>query len=80
MNNIIRITKKNNIRVKNLHNGVLFPKQDILEIEFDNSSKRIIDLMSQKDITDINYLQVVENEKTKTTNLFYDNDYDLEVI
>lgn len=77
---IIRIAKKRNIRVKNTHNGVLFPKQDIIVIEFENSSKRIIDLMSEKDITDIDYLQVVESPKTKEINIFKDSDYDLEVI
>ena len=74
-NNIIRITRKRNVRILNIHNNILFPLQDVIEIEFDNRQKRIIDLMSEKDITDIDYFKVEESDKTKCMNLFLDSDY-----
>lgn len=74
-NNIIRITRKRNVRILNIHNNFLFPSQDIIEIEFENKQKRIIDLMSEKDITDIDYFKVEESKKTKDLNIFLDSDY-----
>ena len=72
--NIIRITRKKNVRIKNIHNDYLFPTQDILEIEFENKDKRIIDLFCGKDITEIDYFQVEESKKTKCYDLFIDSD------
>ncbi len=67
---IIKITKINNIRVQNKHNGYLFPYQSILEIEFRNGRKRILDLFSQRDITEIDYFEIVRTNKTKEVILF----------
>lgn len=72
--NIIEITRFKNVRIKNLHNEVLFPTQDILRITFENGDNRIIDLISEKDITDIDYLSVVVSDKTRTRTLFKDTE------
>ena len=69
-NDIIRLTKINNVRILNKHNGYLFPYQNILEIEFRNGKKRVLDLISERDITEIDYFEVVKTNKTKEVNLF----------
>lgn len=71
---IIRITKTSNVQVKNTHNGFMFPVQNILEIEFRGGDVRILDLMADRDISDINYLIVHETPKTKRKDLFKEND------
>lgn len=75
--NIIEIARIKNVRIENTHNGVLFPMQDILRITFENGDNRIIDLFSEKDITDIDYFKVNESEKTKKKILFSDSDLSL---
>ena len=67
---IIKITKINNVRIENTHNGYLFPSQNILKIEYRDKTYRILDLISQKDITDIDYFKVVNTDKTKEKTLF----------
>ena len=74
MNDIIRITKVNNIRIENAHNGFLFPEQNILEIEDREGNVHILDLMASKDITSIDYLVVHETNKTKRKDLFKEED------
>ena len=73
--NIIEIAIKKNINIINLHNGVIFPTQSILVVSYENKDTRIIDLMSEKDITDIDYFKVIETEKTKKRIIFEDRDY-----
>ena len=67
---IIRITKVNNVRVENLHDGFLFPRQDVLEIENRGGDVRILSLTSERDITNIDYLKVRETDKTSRRDLF----------
>lgn len=74
MNDIIRITKVNNIRIENAHNGFLYPEQNILEIEDREGNVHILDLMANKDITSIDYLVVHETNKTKRKDLFKEED------
>lgn len=73
--NIIEIAIKKNVNIVNLHNEVIYPKQSILVVSFENGTERIIDLMSEKDITEIDYFKVVESDKVKKRLLFKDNDY-----
>ena len=72
--NIIEIYIKKNVNIQNLHNEVIYPKQSILVVSYENGSERIIDLMSEKDITDIDYFKVIESDKTKKRVLFNDLD------
>ena len=72
--NIIEIYIKKNVNIQNLHNEVIYPKQSILVVSYENGSERIIDLMSEKDITDIDYFKVIESDKTKKRILFNDLD------
>lgn len=71
---IIRITKTSNVRVENTHNGFMFPVQNILEIEYRDGGVRVLDLMAQRDISDISYLVVHDSPKTKRKDLFKEND------
>ena len=66
---VIAIVKFNNVQIRNKHNDFLFPMQDILEIDMEDGF-RIIDLFSQKDITDIDYFEIVTTPKTKKIVLF----------
>lgn len=72
--NIVEIYIKKNINIQNLHNEVIYPKQSILVVSYENGTERIIDLMSEKDITDIDYFKVIESDKTKKRILFNDLD------
>ena len=72
--NIVEIYIKKNINIQNLHNEVIYPKQSILIVSYENGTERIIDLMSEKDITDIDYFKVIESDKTKKRTLFKDSD------
>ena len=67
---IVRITKVDNVRIKNLHDGYLFPLQSVLEIEIRGGATRIIDLIADRDITDIDYYEVCETTKTRRKDLF----------
>lgn len=67
---IIRITLVRNVRVKNLHDGFLFPLQNIIEVEKRGGETRIIDLIADRDITDIDYYEICETKKTKRKDLF----------
>ena len=66
---VIAIVKFNNVQIRNKHNDFLFPMQDILEIDMEDGF-RIIYLFSQKDITDIDYFEIVTTPKTKKIVLF----------
>lgn len=70
---IISITKIDNVRIKNTHNDYLYPTQSILEVDMDDGY-RIIDLIAKKDITDIDYFEVVTTSKTKKKVLFKEED------
>jgi len=70
---IMTITKFDNVQIKNTHNDYLYPPQNILEIDLDDGY-RIIDLFSQKDITDIDYFEIVTTTKTKKKVLFQERD------
>ena len=67
---IIKISKIDNIRIKNLHNEYLFPLQSVLKVETRGDGYRIIDLISERDITDIDYFELVETPKTKERAIF----------
>lgn len=70
--NIIEIKRVCDIRIKNKHNGVVFPLQDILKISYENGKNRVLDLFSEKDITDIDYFEIVESDKTSEIVYFKD--------
>jgi len=70
---IIRITKINNVQIENTHNGLLFPLQNILEIEYRWGGIRILDLLADRDITDIKYFTVHETDKTSKKDLFIED-------
>lgn len=67
---IIKITKIDNVKIENTHNDFQYPLQSILKIETREGGSRIIDLMADRDITDIDYLVVKETPKTKEKILF----------
>lgn len=76
--NIIKITKLKNVRIRNTHDDYLFPYQDVIIVEYANKKERTIDLIANKDITDIDYYKVVKTDRTKESIIFeeYKEDYD----
>ena len=69
-NDIIKVELIKNVRVQNTHNGFVFPKQNIMKICFRNGNVRILDLFSNRDITDIDYFIIRKGLTTKTKVLF----------
>ena len=67
---ILRITKINNVRIENTHNGFVFPEQNVLEIEDRQGNVRKLDLMADRDITDIDYFMIHESDRTTKKDLF----------
>lgn len=70
---IIGIVRFDNVRIKNTHNDFLFPPQSILEIDLEDGF-RLVDLFSQKDMTDVDYFEVVSTPKTRKVVIFKDED------
>lgn len=73
-NDIIKIELVKNVRIENLHNDFLFPRQNIINVYFRNGNKRSLDLVSGRDFTEIEYFKVVENITTKRKVLFEEFD------
>lgn len=71
---IIKIELIKNVRIKNTHNNFIFPIQNIMKVYFRNNKIRVLDLFSCKDITDIDYFEVVNGISTKTKILFEEDD------
>ena len=73
--NIVKIEYVKNVRIMNLHNDMVFPLQNILKIHFEDGSFRVIDLFSEKDMTNIDYYKVLETPRTKYKTLMEDESY-----
>ena len=71
-NDIIAVEIVKNVRIRNLHNDFLFPKQDIMNVYFRDGKKRTLDLLSQRDFTDIDYFKVENTKSTKVNVLFFE--------
>jgi hypothetical protein len=71
---IIKISHVKNVRVRNIHNNVLFPNQNILKVYFRNGEIRTLDLFSNKDMTEVDYFKIVETPRTKEKLIFNDKD------
>lgn len=67
---IIKMEIIKDVKILNTHNEKLFPKQDIMLVKFRNEEVRVLDLFSEKDITDIDYLEVIYPVKMKTKVIF----------
>jgi len=70
---IIKISHIKNVRVRNTHNDVLFPMQNILQVYFRSGEIRTLDLFSNKDMTEVDYFKIVETPKTKEKLIFLEN-------
>ena len=71
---IVKISLIKNVCVRNTHNNIVFPKQDVLKIRFRNGEIRTLDLFSNKDMTEVDYFKIVETPKTKEKLIFFDKD------
>ena len=67
---IVKIELIKGARVQNTHNNYVFPKQNIMKVYFRNNEIRTLDLFSERDITNIDYFKILEDNKTKRKTLF----------
>lgn len=67
---IVKIELIKNVRVQNTHNGFVFPKQNIMKVYFRNGNIRMLDLFSNRDITDVDYFIIRKGLTTKIKTLF----------
>lgn len=67
---IIKIELVKNVNVKNILDDYVYPLQNIIKVYFKNGESRTIDLVCNKDITNVNKLVVVYNDFTKIKVLF----------
>lgn len=67
---IIKVELIKGVRVQNTHNGFVFPKQNIMKIYFRNGNIRILDLFSNRDITDVDYFIIRKGLTTTIKTLF----------
>ena len=74
-NDIIKVELVKGIRVQNTHNNFVFPRQNIMKVYFRNNATKILDLFSDKDITNIDYFKILEDKKTKTKVLFEEKEF-----
>lgn len=74
---IIKIELIKGARIKNTHDNFMFPRQYIIKVSFRNGERRIIDLISGRDTTSIDYYEVIEDDHCKTKVLFKENIEDL---
>ena len=68
---ITKIVEAKNVNVGNIHNNLVFNNQKLLYISM-GKEIRIIDLLANKDITDIDYLKIITTSKTKYKKIFVD--------
>lgn len=61
---IVKIIKIEKVFIKNTHHGFSYPRQDVLEITNRAGEVRIIDLLAERDITDIDYFKLIDDKKT----------------
>ena len=71
---IIKIELIKDVRIKNTHNNFIFPKQNIMKVYFRNNKIRVLDLFSCKDITDVDYFEIVKEISSKTKVIYEEND------
>lgn len=62
---IIKITKYKNCVIENTFEKVKFYRQNILKVDFRDKESRFIDLISNFDITEIDYLEIIKFGKGK---------------
>lgn len=72
MDEIIKIVKIKNVNLKNSNTGVIYKPQNILKIVYNTGKESIIDLDGEKDITNIDYMNVIYPKKYKEKVIFYD--------
>lgn len=72
MEEIKKIVKIKNVNLKNLHVGYIYKTQDILKVIYKNGKESIIDLDGEKDITNIDYIDVIYPSKIKEKVIFSD--------
>lgn len=68
---ITKITEIKGLNILNKHTNIMYKNQIIWLIKT-NKKSYVLDMLANKDITDIDYLEIIETKKTKYKVLFRD--------
>jgi hypothetical protein len=74
-NNIVKMTLQKDMTVVNLHNNSKFRNNDILKIEYANGEVRYLDLLSNRDMTDVDYFKIEKGLLSREKVIFYDKQW-----
>lgn len=69
-NDIIKIVKIKGVRVKNMTNGHVFMKRDIIRVDYRNGEHRFINMLANRDMTEIPYFELMYPKKIKEKVIF----------
>lgn len=72
MKKIIKITEIKGLDMLNKHNNCVFKNQKVWIIKFENNKQYLLDIKGNKDITNVDYLSLIETKKTQYNVLFED--------
>lgn len=72
MKKIIKITEIKGIDMLNKHNNCVFKNQRVWIIKLENNKQYLLDIKGNKDITNVDYLSLIETKKTQYNVLFED--------
>lgn len=73
--NIVKMTLISNAVIRNIHSNNTFKFNNVMIIEYLDNSKRVLDLVSNRDMTDVDYLKVEKGKLTTEKVLFYDKQW-----
>ena len=72
MKKIIKITEIKGLNMLNKHNNCVFKNQKVWIIKLENNKQYLLDMKSNRDITNVDYISLIETKKTKYDVLFED--------
>ena len=73
-NDIVNIKFIRGLSVKNLHNNVVFPPRIYLEVNYRDGLRKYLDLVTQRDITSIDYYEMVKRDNYKEKTIFQEKE------
>ena len=68
---ITKITEIKGLNILNKHTNIMYKNQIIWLIKT-NKKSYVLDMLANKDITDVDYLEIIETKKAKYKVLFKD--------
>ena len=72
MKKIIKITEIKGLDMLNKHNNCIFKNQKVWIIKLENNKQYLLDMKANRDITNVDYISLIETKKTRYNVLFED--------